>query len=200
MSLLAYEPFNLHSFGMDQSPDGSTPPPASSLSYPNLTFISISDPKETKSRAKKRAVRSHVAYYQHHKDDDKSSEIPGGAGPSVPRRRRTKRNSLTHLTMNETAGRSTTSLDSGLEGAASGSEASLTPMSSRKNSLSPYVDMVPQGTRIDSINTYPGMHMLASVLKSKICDFVCGQFAAFQGTSLLTCLLQYPGKTNINQS
>ncbi|KAI9049171.1 hypothetical protein LZ554_007018 [Drepanopeziza brunnea f. sp. 'monogermtubi'] len=38
---------------------------------PTYCFVTITDPKETKSRSKKRQVRSAVAYYQHHKDDGK---------------------------------------------------------------------------------------------------------------------------------
>lgn len=38
------------------------------------SFITINDPAETKSRSKKRQVRSAVAYYQHHKNDIEDAE------------------------------------------------------------------------------------------------------------------------------
>ncbi|KAE8447393.1 hypothetical protein EG329_010807 [Mollisiaceae sp. DMI_Dod_QoI] len=53
-------------------PEGTTPtvkPP------PTFSFVTITNPNESKTRSKKRAVRSHVAYYQHHKDDERD-EIP----------------------------------------------------------------------------------------------------------------------------
>ncbi|PBP17722.1 hypothetical protein BUE80_DR011613, partial [Diplocarpon rosae] len=44
---------------------------------PTYRFITINDPKETKSRSKKRQVRSAVAYYQHHKHDGEGAEWVG---------------------------------------------------------------------------------------------------------------------------
>ncbi|KAH6714036.1 hypothetical protein BKA61DRAFT_55102 [Leptodontidium sp. MPI-SDFR-AT-0119] len=41
---------------------------------PAYSFITINDPQETKSRSKKRQVRSAVAYYQHHKNDNDDAE------------------------------------------------------------------------------------------------------------------------------
>lgn len=51
---------------------------------PTFSFVTITNPKESKTRSKKRAVRSHVAYYQHHKDDD-------NADVSSPHRKSNKR-------------------------------------------------------------------------------------------------------------
>ncbi|PBP23843.1 hypothetical protein BUE80_DR005256 [Diplocarpon rosae] len=53
--------------------DKERPPPKP----PTYSFITINDPKETKSRSKKRQVRSAVAYYQHHKNDSEDAEWVG---------------------------------------------------------------------------------------------------------------------------
>ncbi|KAH7393220.1 hypothetical protein BKA64DRAFT_80788 [Cadophora sp. MPI-SDFR-AT-0126] len=62
-------------------PERHVPPPKP----PTYSFITINDPKETKSRSKKRQVRSAVAYYQHHKNDNDEAEM------GVTRRRGWKR-------------------------------------------------------------------------------------------------------------
>jgi hypothetical protein len=59
--------------------DKTTPKPP-----PSFSFVTITNPNESKTRSKKRAVRSHVAYYQHHKDDDKP-DVP------TPHRKSSKR-------------------------------------------------------------------------------------------------------------
>ncbi|KAF8851154.1 hypothetical protein BDZ45DRAFT_601845 [Acephala macrosclerotiorum] len=43
---------------------------------PAFSFVTITNPDESKTRSKKRAVRSHVAYYQHHKDDKRDDVSP----------------------------------------------------------------------------------------------------------------------------
>jgi hypothetical protein len=57
---------------------------SSALTYPTLSFVNINNPEETKLRSKKRAVRSHVAYYQHHKHDDRDG--PEGSGSKLKKR------------------------------------------------------------------------------------------------------------------
>jgi len=49
-----------------KNPAAST---SNTLVYPTLSFVNINNPGEAKQREQRRAVRSHVAYYQHHKDD-----------------------------------------------------------------------------------------------------------------------------------
>jgi hypothetical protein len=49
-----------------KNPAAST---SKTLVYPTLSFVNINNPGEAKQREQRRAVRSHVAYYQHHKDD-----------------------------------------------------------------------------------------------------------------------------------
>lgn len=51
-------------------PERYTPKPP-----PAFSFVTITNPKESKTQSKKRAVRSHVAYYQHHKNDDEKDDI-----------------------------------------------------------------------------------------------------------------------------
>jgi hypothetical protein len=50
-----------------KNPAAST---SKTLVYPTLKFVNINNPGEAKQREQRRVVRSHVAYYQHHKDDD----------------------------------------------------------------------------------------------------------------------------------
>jgi hypothetical protein len=48
-----------------KNPAAST---SKTLVYPTLSFVNINNPGEAKHREQRRVVRSHVAYYQHHKD------------------------------------------------------------------------------------------------------------------------------------
>ncbi|CZR60017.1 uncharacterized protein PAC_09912 [Phialocephala subalpina] len=52
-------------------PERSKVTAASVPKPPAFSFVTITNPNESKTRSKKRAVRSHVAYYQHHKDDER---------------------------------------------------------------------------------------------------------------------------------
>ncbi|KAK0100071.1 hypothetical protein ONS96_008009 [Cadophora gregata f. sp. sojae] len=70
----------------DAPPERHAPPPKP----PTYSFITINDPKETKSRSKKREVRSAVAYYQHHKNDNDEAEMGGTRRRGWKRRDQTK--------------------------------------------------------------------------------------------------------------
>ncbi|KAH7370784.1 hypothetical protein BKA65DRAFT_471964 [Rhexocercosporidium sp. MPI-PUGE-AT-0058] len=56
-------------------PKAPSEPHRPRLRPPIYRFISINDPKDIKSRSKKRQVRSAVAYYQHHKNDNDDAKI-----------------------------------------------------------------------------------------------------------------------------
>jgi hypothetical protein len=66
-----------------KNPAAST---SNTLVYPTLSFVNVNNPGEAKQREQRRAVRSHVAYYQDYKDDSgdprnlKTVVVKGGPG------------------------------------------------------------------------------------------------------------------------
>jgi hypothetical protein len=131
-----------------------------SRTYPALSFININIPEDTKLRSKKRAVRSHVAYYQHHKDDEVDRVDSSGARiiGSGRRRRRIKRVSQPQ---SHPGGLSSASSSSPLRFTSMiGSSVSVRSKSDLMWSLPVYnsslaLDNISSGVRIDPFKTYP---------------------------------------------
>ncbi|CAL3965994.1 unnamed protein product [Diplocarpon coronariae] len=112
---------------------------------PTYSFITINDPKETKSRSKKRQVRSAVAYYQHHKHDGEDAEWGG-------RRRGLKRTSqspATALPLERTDSEGTRS-----------TQPTPSPLEEIPDFISEFYpsyqpDVTLHGTRVDPYQSYP---------------------------------------------
>ncbi|KAL2067982.1 hypothetical protein VTL71DRAFT_16080 [Oculimacula yallundae] len=128
-------------------PEHYIPPPRP----PTYSFITINDPKETKSRSKKRQVRSAVAYYQHHKNDNDESDMS-------TRRRGWKRSEQTKspVLLHHQTSQSTVSSSS----SASISTAQTTPGEEKPDFVTEWNAAYQphstfRGTRLDPLDSYP---------------------------------------------
>ncbi|CZT50225.1 uncharacterized protein RSE6_11170 [Rhynchosporium secalis] len=130
---------------LNAPPERYTPPPRP----PTYSFITINDPKETKSRSKRRQVRSAVAYYQHHKNDNEE------AGLSTRRRGRKRRDdTMSPVMLQHQSSQSTIS-----------SSASISTAQTTREEEKPHFDaswnvasqphFIFRGTRVDPLNSYP---------------------------------------------
>jgi len=125
-------------------PERHAPPPKP----PTYSFITINDPKETKSRSKKRQVRSAVAYYQHHKNDNDEAEMGGTRRRGWKRRDQTQSPvMLKHESSQSTMSEST-------------STAQTTPAEEKPDWVTEWNAAYPpdatfRGLRMDPFNSYP---------------------------------------------
>ncbi|KAH7321569.1 hypothetical protein BKA65DRAFT_84143 [Rhexocercosporidium sp. MPI-PUGE-AT-0058] len=122
---------------------------------PTYSFITINDPKETKSRSKKRQVRSAVAYYQHHKNDNDDAET--GSTRRRGWKRRDQTQSQSPVLLKHESSQSTIS-----ESATSTAQTTPTdiPAEEKPDWIAAYNDAYQpdttfRGSRVDPFHSYP---------------------------------------------
>ncbi|KAH9221052.1 hypothetical protein DL95DRAFT_455836 [Leptodontidium sp. 2 PMI_412] len=135
-------------------PERQAPPPKP----PTYSFITINDPKETKSRSKKRQVRSAVAYYQHHKNDNDDAETGNTRRRGWKRRDETQspvmlKHESSQSTMSESASASASTSTAQTTPAATPAEEQSDWITTRNVSYQP--DTTFRGVRVDPFNSYP---------------------------------------------
>ncbi|KAG4431513.1 hypothetical protein IFR05_013010 [Cadophora sp. M221] len=135
-------------------PERQAPPPKP----PTYSFITINDPKETKSRSKKRQVRSAVAYYQHHKNDNDDAEAGNTRRRGWKRRDQTQspvmlKHESSQSTMSESASASASTSTAQTTPAATPAEEKPDWITARNVSYQP--DTTFRGVRVDPFDSYP---------------------------------------------
>ena len=136
--------------GLGINPESPTALTSSTPMHRTLSFVNINNPREAKNREQRKAVRSHVAYYQHHKDDNGDprnlKKVLGKKGSER------QRQSTTFVVQPRT-------FNSGVDGSRRHSERGRVNRNSQNaSSESSAVGLFFRGAPIDPFQSYPVSH------------------------------------------